>query len=181
MKQLIEGLLFVSGDEGITIKDLQKIIKVTHSEITETLNALIADYETHERGMTIVKDGLFYSLTTRAEHSPYYKEFFKTPQATRLSQAALETLAIIAYKQPITRTEIEEIRGVKSERPLQTLIARSLIEEVGRKDTIGRPILFGTTKEFLLFFGLKSIDELPELMEDLLTDLSTREEVNLFS
>src|SRR5690625_6549914 len=81
-----------------------------------------------------------YHLTTKPEHSPYYKKFLATPQASRLSQAALETLAIIAYEQPITRIEIEEIRGVKSDRPVQTLLARALIEEVGRKDTVGRPI-----------------------------------------
>lgn len=180
MKQIIEGLLFVSGDEGITIKELVKIISKNKEEISTALDELISDYIREERGMNIIKDGAVYSLSTRPEHSTYYKKFFRTPQATRLSQAALETLAIIAYKQPITRTEIEQIRGVKSERPLQTLVARSLIEEVGRKDTIGRPVLFGTTKDFLLFFGLSSLDELPELMEDLLSDLSEREEVNLF-
>src|SRR5699024_9654775 len=112
----------------------------------------------------------------RADHSSYYQAFFKTPQSNRLSQAALEVLAIIAYKQPITRAEIEDIRGVKSERPLQTLMSRSLIEEVGRKETIGRPILFGTTKEFLLFFGLQSLEELPDIMEDLLHDFPHADE-----
>src|SRR5690625_5415644 len=107
-----------------------------------------------------------YHLTTKPEHSPYYKKFLATPQASRLSQAALETLAIIAYEQPITRIEIEEIRGIKSDHSVQTLLARYLIEEVGRRDTVGRPILFGTSKEFLIYFGLTSLDELPPLPED---------------
>src|SRR5699024_6741136 len=95
------------------------------------------------------------------EHSQYFKKLLETPQPTKLSQAALETLAIIAYKQPITRVEIEEIRGVNSDRPVQTLVARSLVEEVGRKDAIGRPVLFGTTLDFLTYIDLTSLEEIP--------------------
>src|SRR5699024_9381495 len=95
--------------------------------------------------------------------SSYLVKLLETPQSSKLSQAALETLAIIAYKQPITRIEIEEIRGVNSERAVRTLMARSLIKEVGRKEAIGRPILFGTTVDFLTYFGLVSLEELPPL------------------
>src|SRR5699024_6194893 len=104
-------------------------------------------------------------LTTKPEHSHYLQKLLETPQPASMSQAALETLAIIAYQQPVTRAEIDEIRGVQSDRSVQTLLARSLIEELGRKDTIGRPLLFGTSKDFLTFFGLTSLEELPPLSD----------------
>lgn len=163
LKAVVEGLLFVSGDEGITIKEIANVLEVTEKEVDHLLNELIDDYEQVDRGMTIMKSTDVYHLTTKSEHSPYYKKLLQTPQTTRLSQTVLETLAIIAYKQPVTRIEIEDIRGVKSDYAIQTLIARSLIEEVGRKETIGRPILYGTTKDFLTYFGLRSIEELPPL------------------
>lgn len=165
LKAIIEGLLFVSGDEGVTIKQMSKVLNRTNDTIEHILNELTYDYEHTARGMMIMKSKDIYHLTTKPEHSPYFKKLLKTPQPTKLSQAALETLAIIAYQQPITRVEIEEIRGVNSDRPVQTLLARSLIEEVGRKDAVGRPILFGTSKEFLIFFGLTSLEELPPLPE----------------
>lgn len=166
-KSVIEGLLFVSGDEGITLKEIANVLEIDEYKVNKLLTELKQDYESIERGMTIMNSNDIYHLTTKKEHSPYYKKMLDTPRSSRLSQSALETLAIIAYKQPVTRVEIEEIRGVNSDRALQTLTARSLIEEVGRKDTVGRPILFGTTKEFLTYFGLTSIDELPTLRDDI--------------
>jgi|SRR5699024_4566673 len=166
MKAIIEGLLFASGDEGASIKQLAKVLEVTDETIIHILDELTYEYEHTERGMRIMRSRDVYHLTTKPEHSSYFKKFLATPQANRLSQAALETLAIIAYEQPITRIEVEEVRGVKSDRPVQTLLARSLIEEVGRRDTVGRPILFGTTKEFLIYFGLTSLEELPPLPEN---------------
>src|SRR5690625_2297146 len=165
LKAIIEGLLFASGDHVITIKTLSHILEVSNQVVEHVLHELSYDYEHTARGMMIMKSKDIYHLTTKPEHSPYFKKLLKTPQPTKLSQAALETLAIIAYQQPITRVEIEEIRGVNSDRPVQTLLARSLIEEVGRKDAVGRPILFGTSKEFLIFFGLTSLEELPPLPE----------------
>jgi len=106
------------------------------------------------------------------------KKLVESPQTTTLSQASLETLAIIAYKQPITRAEIEEIRGVKTERPLQTLVGKGLVKEVGRLEGPGRPILYGTTKEFLDYFGLKSLDELPPLPEK--NEKDVQEEADLY-
>lgn|SRR5690625_1694521 len=166
LKAIVEGILFVSGDEGVTIKQLSDVLNQPEDVVKQLLTELTYDYEHPGRGLRLLKSDDFYHLTTKPEHTVYFKKMLESPHATRLSQAALEVLAIIAYKQPITRIEIEEIRGVSSSRPLQTLIARSLIEEVGRKETVGRPILFGTTKDFLTFFGLTSLSELPPLQEE---------------
>lgn len=165
LKAIVEGLLFASGDEGMTVKQIMKILEVEEDTVLHLLDELTYDYEHTMRGMQLMKSHDVYHLTTKPEHSQYFKKMYVTQEATRLSQAALETLAIVAYLQPITRVEIEEIRGVNSERALKTLQARLLIDEVGRKDTVGRPILFGTTKEFLTFFGLSSLEELPPLQE----------------
>lgn len=167
MKAIVEGLLFASGEEGATIKQLAQVLDITEETALHIIEELTYEYEHTERGIRMMKSGDSYLLTTKPEHNDFYKKFLATPQASRLSQAALETLAIIAYRQPITRIEIDEIRGVKSDRPIQTLLARMLIEEVGRKDTVGRPILFGTTKDFLVYFGLTSLEELPPLPEEI--------------
>jgi segregation and condensation protein B len=106
-----------------------------------------------------------FQLATKKENAAYLKKLVDSPHTSALSQAALETLAIIAYKQPITRAEVEDIRGVKTERPLHTLMAKVLIKEVGRAEGTGRAILYGTTKEFLDYFGLKNLKELPQLPE----------------
>jgi segregation and condensation protein B len=179
MKAILEGLLFASGDEGITVKQLSNILEITEASVHTILEELKYDYENKERGIMLMHSHGAYHLTTKPEHSKYYQKFIETPHSTRMSQAALETLAIIAYQQPITRTEIEEIRGVKSDRPVQTLVARMLIEEVGRKESIGRPILFGTSKEFLTFFGLTSLEDLPPLPEGQ-SNSELEEEADLF-
>lgn len=163
LKAIVEGLLFASGNEGITVKQLSDVLEVAEAIVELVLDELRQEYENTDRGIRIMQAHEVFHLTTRPEHSSYYKKLLETPQTTRMSQAALETLAIIAYNQPITRTEIEEIRGVKSDRPVQTLLSRLLIEEVGRKDTVGKPILFATSKEFLTYFGLTSLDDLPPL------------------
>jgi segregation and condensation protein B len=120
-----------------------------------------------------------YQLATKKENAAYLKKLVESPNTNTLSQAALETLAIISYKQPITRIEIEEIRGVKTERPLQTLMSKGLIREVGRQNGAGRAILYGTTKEFLDHFGLKDLKELPPFPEPLEDDFP-EEEADLF-
>src|SRR5690625_6589274 len=125
--------------------------------------------------MKIIQSNEMYHLTTKPEHSQYYKKLLQGPRSSRMTQATLETLAIIAYRQPITKAEIEEIRGVNSDYAVQTLLARSLIERAGRKETIGRPILFKTTKEFLTYFGLSSLDDLPPLSDDFDRDVLTNE------
>ncbi|WP_067728212.1 SMC-Scp complex subunit ScpB [Oceanobacillus damuensis] len=175
LKAIAEGLLFASGDEGITIKQICKILDVPESAAQHIIEEMKYDYERRDRGLMIMQSHEVLHLTTKPEHSSYFKKLIELPQATRMSQAALETLAIIAYRQPITRTEIEEIRGVKSDRPVQTLLSRSLIEETGRKDTVGRPVLFGTSKDFLTYFGLTSLGELPPLPEAAVVEEDTKE------
>jgi len=179
LKAPLEGLLFASGDEGITIKQLTKVLRINAEEIEVLLDELKQDYLDENRGIMIMQSHEVYHLTTKPEHSSYFKKLLETPQSSRMSQAALETLAIIAYNQPITRTEIEDIRGVKSDRPIQTLMSRSLIEDVGRRETVGRPILFATTKDFLTYFGLTSLDELPPLPENV-DDEEIEHEADLF-
>jgi len=179
IKAPIEGLLFASGDEGITVKQLANILNIKRETVEIVLDELKQDYQQTDRGIMIMQSHEVYHLTTKPEHSEYFKRLLETPQSSRMSQAALETLAIIAYNQPITRTEIEDIRGVKSDRPLQTLLSRLLIEEVGRRETVGRPILYATSTEFLTYFGMTSLDELPSLPEDMDTE-EIESEADLF-
>lgn len=179
LKAILEGLLFASGDEGITIKQAANVLDITEASVNHLIEELMYDYEHADRGIMIINSNDTYYLATKPEHSSYYKKLLETPQSTKLSQAALETLAIIAYKQPITRTEIDEIRGVKSDRAVQTLIVRSLIEEVGRKEGVGRPVLFGTTTDFLTYFGLTSLEELPPLPDNIDAD-DIEQEADLF-
>ncbi|MFC4557432.1 SMC-Scp complex subunit ScpB [Virgibacillus kekensis] len=179
LKAIAEGLLFASGDEGVSMKQLARVLDVSEKTIEHILDELRYDYDHTNRGILLMKSHEVYHLTTRPEHSEYFKRYLETPHSSRMSQAALETLAIIAYKQPITRAEIDEVRGVKSDRPVQTLINRSLIEEVGRKDSIGRPVLFATTTDFLTYFGLTSLEELPPLPENVEND-ETEQEADLF-
>lgn len=179
LKGIVEGLLFASGDEGITLKQLSKVTEVDEETIVYILEELMFDYEHENRGMMIVQSNEVFHLTTKPEHNEYYKRLLETPRSSRMSQASLETLAIIAYEQPITKAEIDEIRGVNSDHAIQTLLARSLIEKVGRKDTVGRPVLYGTSKEFLTYFGLKSLDELPPLPKEIDKE-TVIEEASLF-
>ncbi|MBO9129835.1 SMC-Scp complex subunit ScpB [Bacillus sp. 165] len=163
LKAIVEGLLFVAGDEGIQVKQIAHVLEINIEEAELLLEELQADYNEGGRGFQLVRYANVYQLATRKEHALYYKKLVNTPTSASLSQAALETLAIIVYRQPITRAEIEEVRGVKTEKALQTLISRLLIKEVGRAEGTGRPILYGTTKEFLDSFGLQTLEELPPL------------------
>ncbi|BAC13783.1 hypothetical conserved protein [Oceanobacillus iheyensis HTE831] len=174
-KGVIEGLLFASGDEGVTAKQLSKILDIGLDTVEHILEELRFEYEREDRGLMIIQSNNIFHLATKPEHSSYFKRLIDSPRTSKMSQAALETLAIIAYRQPITRAEIDEIRGVRSERPVQTLITRNLIEETGRKDTVGRPVLFQTSKEFLTFFGLATLDDLPPLPENIDPDKEERE------
>ncbi|MFB1050452.1 SMC-Scp complex subunit ScpB [Paraliobacillus sp. JSM ZJ581] len=178
-KAILEGLLFATGDEGLSIRQLKSVLELDKDTIMCIIDELKYDYEHTDRGIMLVEAKGVYHLATKPEHTAYFQKLMESPHASKLSQAALETLAIIAYNQPITRTEIEDIRGVKSDRPIQTLVSRALIEEIGRKDAIGRPIMFGTSVDFLTYFGLRSIEELPPLPEDI-TDSDVAEEADLF-
>ena len=162
----IEALLFVAGDEGMTVKQLAQYIEVDTMDIEAGLSELQSQYnEEQVRGITLKQLAGMYQLTTKPELADTLKKLIENPTNQVLTAASLEVLAIIAYKQPITRAEVEDIRGVKSERPIATLVSRALVQEVGRAEGTGRAILYGTTKEFLNYFGLKNIKELPPLPE----------------
>ena len=178
-KAIVESLLFAAGDEGLTVKQLMHVLDMEQLEVEQLIDELIKNYRKDKtRGISIIEIAGTYQFATKKQHSDYLKKLVESPHASTLSQAALETLAIIAYKQPITRAEIEEIRGVKTVRPLHTLSAKALIKEVGRAEGAGRAILYGTTKEFLDHFGLKNIGELPPLTEK--EEEFNQEEADLF-
>jgi segregation and condensation protein B len=179
-KGILESVLFAAGDEGLSLKQIATVLEVDEIKAQEIINEMQLDYKKDEnRGILLVQIAGVFQLATKKEHAEYLKRLVESPGTTHLSQAALETLAIIAYKQPITRIEIEEIRGVKTERPLQTLASRALIKEVGRAEGAGRAYLYGTTKEFLDYFGLKNIAELPPLPEKI-DDEEVQDEADLF-
>lgn len=159
VRSIIEALLFVSSDP-LSAKTIAEIVGIDEKDVVAVVSEIKAQLERETRGFRLLEVAGGYSFATRPEHSVYLEKLLK-PQLSALSQAALETLAIVAYKQPITRSEIDEIRGVKSDSSVSTLLERGLIEEVGRKDGPGRPILYGTTQEFLKYFGLKSLADLP--------------------
>lgn len=160
-KSIIEGLVFVSGSEGIDLKTLSDVLELDKDQVVELMAELREDFHNSQRGLQIVEIGGYFQMTTKVEHALYLEKLAASPSQAGLSQAALETLAIIAYKQPITRAEIEEIRGVKCEKAIHTLTSKKLIGEKGRAETTGRPILYGTTQEFMEHFGLKHMQDLP--------------------
>lgn len=163
LKSIIEGLLFLAGEEGLSLKQISEVTEQRSELITDALLDMKTSFERAGRGLQIVQIAGSYQLATLPDHAPYFERLAYSPSRSSLSQAALETLSIVAYRQPITRIEIEEIRGVKSERAIHTLVNKDLIEEVGRAEAIGRPILYGTTKSFLDYFGLGSLKDLPEM------------------
>lgn len=165
LKAVVEGLLFAAGDEGLTAADLAEVLEVTPEEAKVLVEELADEWQRAGRGLRIVRAAGGYRLTTLPEHASYLAKLVDLPANSQLSQAALETLAIIAYRQPITRGEVEDIRGVKCEKAIQTLLNKGLIEEVGRAEGPGRPILYGTTKAFLTYFGLNDLSDLPPLPE----------------
>ena len=162
-KGRIEAILFVAG-EAVEIRDLARALGQDEKSIRKTLQELESDYDYNQRGFQLKRFGEKVQLATR----PLYADDvvrLQPVQKQSLGQAAMETLAVVAYKQPVTRAEVEQIRGVKCDYSLQSLMAKGLIQEVGRKETIGRPILFGTTDEFLSRFGIESLENLPPLPE----------------
>ena len=174
-KSIIEGLLFVVGDEGLTIQEISEIIEQEEKITKENIEQLMKEYESTERGIRIEIFGEKYKLVTKKEYKEYLKKLVPDEEEL-LTQANLETLAIIAYNQPITRVQIEEIRGVGSVHIIRKLLMTDLIKEKGRSELPGRPILYGTTDYFLDYFGIKSLDQLPEIKIEENED----EEQNLF-
>jgi segregation and condensation protein B len=178
MKSIIEGLLFVSGDDGIDAKQLAEILEQDIPTVVDAVRQLRLDFQKSGRGVQIVELAGSFQMTTLPVHAVYFERLAYSPSRTSLSQSALETLAIVAYRQPITRVEIEEIRGVRAERALHNLVAKQLIEEIGRADAPGRPILYGTTKQFMDYFGLSGLSELPEA-SSFENDVNLEEETRL--
>ncbi|MEB2281419.1 SMC-Scp complex subunit ScpB [Lysinibacillus xylanilyticus] len=179
LQSRIEALLFVVGDDGLTIKQLSQLLGEPEELVVQTMEVLRTTYEEDlARGVTIKEMAGVYQLITKSDLADTIQRLVENPTAQSLSQASLEVLAIVAYKQPITRVAIEDLRGVKCERPIQTLVSRGLIKEVGRSEGTGRAILYGTTKEFLNYFGLNSMDEMPPLPEEELVE--QEQETDLF-
>ncbi|MBS4217262.1 SMC-Scp complex subunit ScpB [Bacillus sp. FJAT-49711] len=177
---ILECLLFAAGDEGLSLKQICSTMEVDEEKAKSLIDELQKNYnQDSNRGITVTALAETFQLATKRDFAEYLKRLVESPGTSTLSQAGLETLAIIAYKQPITRIEIEEIRGVKTERPLQTLIAKGLIMEVGRAEGTGRAKLYGTTKEFLDYFGLNHLKELPELPKQTDED-ELQEDADLF-
>lgn len=162
-KAVLEGLLFVVGEDGLTLDQIVEVLDINEDEAKALVQDLKHSYEEEDRGLRIDYLGNRLKLTTKYEHREYYQKLLENPETNILSQAALETLAIIAYNEPITRVEVDKIRGVSSSQMIRKLVAKGLIKETGRSELPGRPILYETTNEFLDYFGLKSIDELPDM------------------
>lgn len=168
MEGIIEGLLYVQGDLGLTINQIEDILEIPEEEAKRLVLNLKNYYEENNRGLRINYLGNTIKLTTKEEHQKYYQKLLEDPTSRNLSQSALEVLAIIAYNEPITRGDLENMRGVDSTYVLRRLLAKGLIKECGKSDLPGRPILYKTTDDFLDYFGLASIKDLPsiELKED---------------
>ena len=164
LKGRIEAILFVAG-EAVGIRDLAKALRVEEKELKETLKKIGSEYDYEQRGFMLKRFGDKVQLATRPLYSEDVLRLLQPVQQQSLSQAAMETLAVVAYKQPVTRAEVEQIRGVKCDYSLQSLMMKGLIQEAGRKDTIGRPILYATTDMFLSHFGIQGLEDLPPLPE----------------
>lgn len=160
LPSIVEAILFVAG-EPVAVEDLAHALDLTVSEMEAALNGLRDGYDLEKRGLRLNRYGGSVQLSIRSEYAPYVERLLQPVRRQSLSQAALETLSIIAYRQPVTKAEIEAVRGVKCDYSVQSLMNKRLICEVGRKETIGRPILYGTTDEFLRHFGISSLAELP--------------------
>ena len=181
LKAVIEGLLFVVGDDGLDLDEISKILEISKDETKELIKELQNDYQSSDRGIRIDFLGDKLKLTTKKEHNIYYLKLLTTEDNNTLSQAALETLAIIAYNQPITRVKVDELRGISNNHIIRKLVAKGLIKEGGRSNMPGRPILYETTSEFLDYFGLSSIDELPDMREFLEEEeKETEDDVDLY-
>ena len=164
-KAVLEGLLFVVGEEGLTFSQIGEVLEIKEDEAKDLLMDLKKDYEDDSRGLRIDFLGNRFKLTTKFEHKKYYQKLLENPETNFLSPSALETLAIIAYNEPVTRVQVDALRGVGSVQIIRKLVAKGFIKEVGRSDLPGRPILYETTSEFLDYFGLSTIDDLPNMEE----------------
>ena len=172
LKPIIESILFVAAEGPITIRQLLDILEgEQEADVRAAVESLAEEYRRRAGGIELRQVAGGYRFSTRPEHSEYIRRFRKQQPSAKLSMAALETLAVIAYKQPVTIPEILEIRGVSSSSAIKTLLDKRLIVAKGRKKVVGRPMMYGTSKDFLLQFGLNDLSELPNLedFEDLMT------------
>lgn len=166
LKGAIETLLFVAK-EPLSIKELSKLTDNSEKDIIEAISQLKEEYQIRYLQIIDIANG--YQIATREEYAGFIERLVNSPIEITLTPASMETLAIVAYRQPISRVEVENIRGVNSDHVIKTLQERGLVEEKGRSESLGRPILYGTTDEFLKHFGLKDIEELPKASLDKLT------------
>ena len=165
MLSALEGLLFIIGDEGLTLKDISSILEINEDETKKLIKELYNELNQDTRGIELEYFGERFKLTTKREHSKYFEKLVQNEQNNKLSDAALEVLSIIAYSGPITRVNIDKIRGVSSAYIVRKLVLKNLIEECGKSEDIGRPTLYKVTNQFLNYFGLTSIKELPKIKE----------------
>ena len=162
LKGITESLIFVA-DEPIDSKTIAKVLRVEQAAIDEAIQSLVGDYGERSVGLQLREIAGGWQISTRPEHHEQVRAYLKSRPSAKLSLASLETLAVIAYKQPVTVPEILEIRGVQSPSAIKTLLDKRLIVARGRKETVGRPMMYGTSKEFLIQFGLKDLSELPSI------------------
>ena len=160
---ILEGLLFVVGDDGLSLQDVMNILEIDEQTAKDLVYQLKTSYENSERGLRLNYLGNTFKLTTKEEHKQYYEKLLESPTTHVLSQAALEVLAIIAYNEPITRGQIDQMRGVDSSYVLRKLLAKGLIKESGKSELPGHPILYKTTNDFLDYFGLSTKEDLPDI------------------
>lgn len=176
-KAVLEGLLFLSGDEGLSFEQIKDILGLDDTKAKKVIKELNDEYKLPERGIKLEILGNNFKITTKKEHKQFYENLVESEDGV-LSQSALETLAIIAYNQPITRTSIDEIRGVSSSHMVRKLLLKGLIEECGRSDLPGKPKLYKTSDMFLDYFGLANLEELPDISVEL---NEVEEEKDLFN
>ncbi len=180
-KAVLEGLLFVVGEDGLTLEQIEDVLEIDEETSKNLIMELKKDYEAEDRGLRIDFLGNRFKLTTKFEHKEYYQKLIENPETNTLSQAALETLAIVAYNEPITRVQVDAIRGVRSASIMRKLVAKGFIKESGRSEMPGRPILYETTNEFLDYFGLASTEDLPDISEIVSEEVDEDDNTDLYS
>jgi segregation and condensation protein B len=163
-KSVIEAMLFVSGDP-VTLQTLRATLELPEADLKQLLGELVMEYRQKDCGVIIIEIANGYQMVTNPQYSHWLKKFTHTNTSNKLSVPSLETLAIIAYKQPIIKAELEQIRGVNSDGVVKSLLDKRLIKIMGRKEVPGKPLLYGTTQEFLQYFGIRDLTELPTLKE----------------
>ena len=163
LKQVLEGLFFLNGDEGLTVDDISEVLEINKDESVKLIEEYKNDLKENNRGLKLVSLGNSYKLSTKEEHKKYYEKFVDKVINQTLSQSSLEVLAIIAYKEPVTVGQIDEIRGIQSRELVRKLLLKGLIDIAGKSTLPGKPMLYKTTDKFLDYFNLSSKDELPKV------------------